>query len=219
MKAPFHYARRMGVINGDCQLTVGGKWFISSTEYGKLEDELGGEAQVNNAVTTLAAVHLLRSASNVDILPEAVHEGFAHVTRLTGLMGRWQTLQTKPTVIVDTGHNVGGWKHIAEHLNILRPYFGQLHMIVGMMADKDIDGVMALMPTDASYYFTQASTPRAMPVGEFAAKATRHGLSGSAYKTVGEAIDETLSRAKENDLVFIGGSTFVVADAFLKFGI
>lgn len=107
--APFYYAQRMDMVKDECRLTVGGKWFFPSVEYGEIQGELGGEVQVRNAVTVLSAIHILRTELGVDIIPEAVHEGFAHVTKLTGLMGRWQTLRSKPTVICDTGHNVGGW--------------------------------------------------------------------------------------------------------------
>ena len=149
-----------------------------------------------------------------EALNPAVFETFK---KLTGLMGRWQTLRSKPTVICDTGHNVGGWEHLAEHLKVLRQYCGQIYMIVGMVNDKDIDGVLSLMPQDAFYFFTQASVERAMPVEDFAVKAMRHGLSGTLCDTVQDAVEKALRRARENDLIFIGGSTFIVADALPLF--
>lgn len=215
--APFYYAQRMDMVKDECRLTVGGKWFFPSVEYGEIQGELGGEVQVRNTVTVLSAIHILRTELGVDIIPEAVHEGFAHVTKLTGLMGRWQTLRSKPTVICDTGHNVGGREHLAEHLKVLRQYCGQIYMIVGMVNDKDIDGVLSLMPQDAFYFFTQASVERAMPVEDFAVKAMRHGLSGTLCDTVQDAVEKALRRARENDLIFIGGSTFIVADALPLF--
>lgn len=216
--APFYYAREMGLVKKDgCRLTADGKWLIPSEEYGEITDELGGEAQANNAVTVLSALHLLRTKAGVAIPLEAVHEGFGHVTALTGLMGRWQTLRANPTVICDTGHNEGGWRHIAEHLRLLRPRYKRLHLIVGMVSDKDIDSVLALMPTDADYYFTQASVKRAMPAERFAEKAAGHGLHGTTYGTVREAVEQALRHAGADDLVFIGGSTFVVADALPLF--
>ncbi len=214
--APF-YCALQNLFKEESRLTVGGKWFFHSIEYGEIQGELGGEVQVRNAVTVLSAIHILRTELGVDIIPEAVHEGFAHVTRLTGLMGRWQTLRSKPTVICDTGHNVGGWEHIAEHLKVLRQYCGQIYMIVGMVNDKDIDGVLSLMPQDAFYFFTQASVERAMLVEDFAVKAMWHGLSGTLCNTVQEAVENALESARENDLIFIGGSTFIVADALPLF--
>lgn len=108
--APFHYALSMGMLEGTGGLSMV-HWKFPSVEYGEVIGELAGEVQQANAITVFSALHLLREKCGVDILPEAVHEGFGHVTQLTGLMGRWQTLRTKPTVICDTGHNVGGWKH------------------------------------------------------------------------------------------------------------
>ncbi len=215
--APLYQARQSDLMNGECSLTADGKWIFPSIEYGEIRGELGGMAQIYNATTVLSAVHILRTTLGVDIIPEAVREGFGHVTRLTGLMGRWQVLRSRPTVICDTGHNVGGWTYIAEHLRALRPRYGQIHMVVGMVNDKDIDGVLSLMPKDAHYYFTRASVARAMPACDFMRRATSHGLSGTASDTVEEAVGQALDKARENDLIFIGGSTFVVADALPLF--
>lgn len=214
--APFHYALSMGMLEGTGGLSMV-HWKFPSVEYGEVIGELAGEVQQANAITVFSALHLLREKCGVDILPEAVHEGFGHVTQLTGLMGRWQTLRTKPTVICDTGHNVGGWKHIAEHLNAMRSRFREIYMIVGMVNDKDIDGVLSLMPPDASYFFTQASVERAMPVKDFAMKAMRKGLPGVLCETVKEAVEKALKSADKDDLIFIGGSTFIVADALPLF--
>ena len=214
--APFHYALSMGMLEGTGGLSMV-HWKFPSVEYGEVIGELAGEVQQANAITVFSALHLLREKCGVDILPEAVHEGFGHVTQLTGLMGRWQTLRTKPTGICDTGHNVGGWKHIAEHLNAMRSRFREIYMIVGMVNDKDIDGVLSLMPPDASYFFTQASVERAMPVKDFAMKAMRKGLPGVLCETVEEAVEKALKSADKDDLIFIGGSTFIVADALPLF--
>lgn len=217
VNAPFFYAPRMGMLKEGNVLTNEGKWLFHTAEYGEITGELGGEVQERNARTVLSAVHLLRDHAGVRVLPEAVREGFAQVTELTGLMGRWQKLASKPDVICDTGHNVGGWEHIARHLRMVRERYGQIYMIVGMVNDKDIDGVLALMPKDASYLFTQASVQRAMPANDFAAHAQAKGLSGICCPTVCEAIKKALSLAHDNDLIFIGGSTFIVADALPMF--
>ena len=217
VNAPFFYAPRMGMLKEENVLTNEGKWLFHTAEYGEITGELGGEVQERNARTVLSAVHLLRDHAGVRILPEAVREGFAQVTELTGLMGRWQKLAFKPDVICDTGHNVGGWEHISRHLRMVRERYGQIYMIVGMVNDKDIDGVLALMPKDASYLFTQASVQRAMPANDFAAHAQAKGLSGICCPTVCEAIKKALTLAHDNDLIFIGGSTFIVADALPMF--
>lgn len=215
--SPFYLAQNMGMLQGDCRLTESGVWHFPSTEYGDIVGELGGKIQSANAMTVLSAVHLLHAKLGVGILPKAVHEGFGHVTQLTGLMGRWQKLHEKPTVICDTGHNIGGWEPLSAHLKLIRKNYRNLYMIVGMVNDKDIDSVLSLMPTDAIYHFTQASVERAMPAGQFATKAMSKGLSGSVYGTVKDAIEQAMSQADANDLIFIGGSTFVVADAIPLF--
>lgn len=215
--SPFYFAQQMGMLDSDCRLMGNGVWHFPSTEYGNIIGELGGKVQSSNAMTVLSAIHLLHSKLGVGILPEAVHEGFEHVVELTGLMGRWQKLQEKPTVICDTGHNIGGWEPLSAHLKLIRKFYRNLYMIVGMVNDKDIDGVLSLMPTDAFYFFTQASVERAMPAEQFAAKAMMKGLSGTLCDTVKEAVEKATSRAGEKDLIFIGGSTFIVADAIPLF--
>lgn len=193
-----------------------GEWYLDSVEYGQLFGELGGVVQVRNAKTVLAALNLLERAG-VNIPQEAVREGFGHVVELTGLMGRWQTLQEKPKVICDTGHNIGGWEYLNMQLNEVIKHSRQTHMIVGMVNDKDINGVLSLMPKDAFYYFTQASVARAMPATGFAAMAVGHGLGGVVCDSVADAVRRALDCAHEEDTIFIGGSTFIVADALPLF--
>lgn len=193
-----------------------GEWYFDSIEYGQLFGELGGVAQCKNANTVLATLNLLESIG-VEILPEAVREGFEQVVELTGLMGRWQILQDSPRVICDTGHNVGGWEYLQAHLKEETKRHKHLYMIVGMVNDKDIDGVLELMPTEAFYFFTQASVERAMPAETFAIHAAGKGLSGIVCETVAEAVSKALARATEEDVIFIGGSTFIVADAIPLF--
>ena len=191
-------------------------WEFDSPEFPHLFGELSGLCQEKNAATVLTAVGQLRNLG-YNISDQSVYDAFAHVTSLTGLMGRWQQLESSPRLICDTGHNVGGWKHIAEHLNAMRSRFREIYMIVGMVNDKDIDGVLSLMPPDASYFFTQASVERAMPVKDFAMKAMRKGLPGVLCETVEEAVEKALKSADKDDLIFIGGSTFIVADALPLF--
>lgn len=197
-------------------LTDTGKWFLDSTEYGQLFGQLGGVVQFRNATTVLGAIDLLK-ASGLNIPAEAIREGFEHVVELTGLMGRWQVLQEGPKVVCDTGHNVGGWQYLNIQLEEEIKQHKQLYMIVGMVNDKDINGVLELMPKEAFYFFTQASVQRAMPAKDFAALAIQHGLSGIVCSSVPEAVEKALARAGQDDTIFIGGSTFVVADALPLF--
>ncbi len=193
-----------------------GEWYFDSVEYGQLFGELGGVAQVRNAKTVLAALNLLYT-QGIDIPQEAVREGFEHVVEFTGLMGRWQVLQEKPKVICDTGHNTGGWQYLNMQLKEVMKRSHHTYMIIGMVNDKDINGVLDLMPQDAFYFFTQASVPRAMPAAEIAAMGMMHGLSGVTCDSVAIAVERALARAGEEDTIFIGGSTFIVADALPLF--
>ena len=194
------------------------EWYYDSIDYGQFFGELSGAVQGKNAATVLTALRVLQENGR-DITRQAVRDGFEHVVELTGLMGRWQTLQKQPTVICDTGHNTGAWQYLGFHLTGELKRHKQIFMVVGMVNDKDIDGVLELMPKNAFYFFTQASVPRAMPAEKFAEKAARHGLPGTICDSVPKAVEQALTRAGQDDIVFIGGSTFVVADAlplFLK---
>lgn len=192
------------------------KWRFVTKNFDVIIGELGGLAQARNATTVLTAVDVLRT-KGVHISPQNIEEAFAHVVELTGLMGRWQTVHTSPRVVCDTGHNTGGWEILSKQLNNQIERCHQLRMIVGMVNDKDINGVLALMPKNATYYFTQASIARALPAEDFAKLARQHGLNGNVYPTVEAAVHSALEEAQTDDFIFIGGSTFIVADAYPLF--
>jgi dihydrofolate synthase/folylpolyglutamate synthase len=177
--------------------------------YGTLKAQLGGFYQHANTATTLAAVDELRKAGYA-VRAKQLREGFLHVCELTGLMGRWQKLHQHPDVICDTGHNVAGFQYTVEQLD--RQCHGHLHIIIGMVSDKDVSTILTLLPKGASYYFTQASVKRAMPACEFAAKAAKVGLKGGTYENVGIAYKAAIKNAAPEDLIFVGGSNFIVAD-------
>jgi dihydrofolate synthase/folylpolyglutamate synthase len=134
----------------------------------------------------------------------------AQVQKLTGLHGRWQIIQEKPLVIADTGHNEDGIKEVLD--NLKRYNYRTLHFVLGVVNDKDISKILKLLPKDATYYFCKASIPRALDENELATLAKKNGLNGSTFKTVPEALKKAIKQAKVNDLVFVGGSTFTVAD-------
>lgn len=186
-----------------------GGWLYSGTYAGDVWEELGGEYQLKNAATVLAAAEQLRR-TGMEISDEAIREGFAHVVARTGLRGRWQRVATHPTVICDTGHNTGGMQYIARQLHDT-PH-KTLRIVLGMVNDKDVTGVISLFPTDAVYYFTQASVKRAMPAEEIARTGAAQGLQGKAYPSVEAAYRTALTESDADDLIFVGGSTFVVAD-------
>lgn len=177
--------------------------------FGTLKGELGGLCQEKNTATILAAVKALQFQGYA-ITPQHVAQGFLSVTSMTGLMGRWQIISHSPLTVCDTGHNVGGMQYICQQLQ--QTPHRKLHIIIGMVNDKDVTTVLSMLPQDAGYYFTQASVKRAMPVHDFAHKAEKQGLHGSEFSTVKEAYDAACENAQKDDLIFVGGSTFVVAD-------
>lgn len=215
--APIRFAEEEDILT-ETYLAENGQWKYDSKDFGWITGELGGAVQRHNTRTVLTVVRQL-IASGIKITPEAIKDAFTHVIELTGLMGRWQTMQESPLVICDTGHNTGGWEYLSVQLKEKQKYHSHLRMIVGMVDDKDINGVLGLMPQEAIYYFTQASIKRAMPVDRFTAMAKEHQLTGSGYPTVKEAVKAALAEADPSDLIFIGGSSFIVADAIPLFSI
>ena len=180
-----------------------------TTSYKDLQVALHGYCQEKNVNTLLHAIgELQRIGYNIN--ESAVREGFAHVCQLTGLMGRWQQLSASPRLICDTGHNIGGFQYIVPQ--ILAQPCKQLRIVFGMVNDKDINAVLALMPKHAIYYFAQASVARALPSQELQALAAKHELHGSTYSTVAEATRAALTEADREDFIYVGGSSFIVAD-------
>ncbi|MFL0683032.1 MAG: bifunctional folylpolyglutamate synthase/dihydrofolate synthase [Algoriphagus aquaeductus] len=175
-----------------------------SLDYG-----LMGDYQIFNLPGILESVNQLRS-KGWKISNEALEKGLKEVTQLTGLKGRWQILGEKPTVIADTGHNEPGIRAI---LSQLKSYsFDRLWMVLGMVQDKDISKILALLPKDARYVFCQADLPRAMPAELLAEKAAEYSLKGEVISEVNQALQFARKNAGPNDLIFVGGSTFVVAE-------
>ncbi len=192
-------------------------WLLDTKYYLHLKGELSGYAQIKNAATVLCAVKELQSLGYV-IPSKAVYNGFAYVTELTGLMGRWQVIQElHPKIVCDTGHNIAGIKYIVEQLAAEK--YNTLHIVLGMVNDKDITSVLSLLPKNAVYYFTKASVPRALDQMKLQELAGKAGLTGYSYHTVDEAIQAAKEWARPNDFIFIGGSNFVVADALLALDI
>ena len=180
----------------------------NTKHWGCLKGQLSGTCQIKNTNTILCALNLLKS--KFDFTVENVQEAFANVCQLTGLRGRWEIIQEHPTVICDTGHNIGGWEYLSRQLKDNK--FEHVHVIFGMAADKDIDAVLALMPKDAYYYFTRASVRRAMDEHTLQGKAAVFDLKGDAYPSVMEAYHAAMQVATENDMIYLGGSSFIVAD-------
>lgn len=177
--------------------------------YGVIESELTGACQCHNANTILHAVTEVRKIG-LPIPDQAVAEGFKNVCEISGLMGRWMKLQKNPLVICDTGHNVGGIGYIVNQLNGIK--CDALRIVIGFVNDKDIVHILQMLPKKAVYYFTQAQIPRAQSAEVVKEMASKYGLIGSAYPKVSQAYDAALNDAYASDFIFVGGSTFVVAD-------
>ncbi|MDR2816090.1 MAG: bifunctional folylpolyglutamate synthase/dihydrofolate synthase [Proteiniphilum sp.] len=187
-------------------------WLFHADGYPGVKGGLNGPAQDKNARTVLTAVEVLLE-TGCNIPKEAVYKGFANVTAITGLTGRWQQLQTSPKIICDIAHNAHGIRYVAERLR--SENFGRLHIVFGMANDKDVDTVLSLLPEDAAYYFAKASVERAMNEKALARQAETHGLKGNSFGSVAKAVSAAKENAGKNDLIFIGGSSFIVADALL----
>ena len=206
--APIHFAEEEQFLIS-ASTDEQGKRIYQTKDYTNLKGELGGLCQQKNTNTLLSAIRALQEAG-YNIKESHVREGFAHVCSLTGLMGRWQKLQENPKMICDTGHNKAGIQYIVEQLS--HQTYRQLHIVIGMVNDKDISGVLALLPKDAVYYFTKATVSRALSETEMQRLAGEAGLKGTAYPSVREAVQAAQASASPEDFIFVGGSTFIVAD-------
>ena len=177
--------------------------------FDQLQSELKGLYQRKNIPAVLETVRALRKEGLV-LSDEQVRNGIAKVVTNTGLLGRWQTLNEHPLTVCDTGHNIDGITEITQQLKTCT--YRRLHFVIGMVNDKDIDAVLGVLPREALYYFCKASIPRAMNEDVLAAKAKAVGLQGATYPTVAEAYAAARRNASPEDMIYIGGSTFVVAE-------
>ena len=182
---------------------------LETLSNGTIIDELSGDCQVKNANTALNAIHILQSIG-ITIPQNAIEQGFEHVCSISGLMGRWMVINESPRVVCDTGHNVAGVQYIVKQL--AKERYSNLHIVLGFVKDKDVTHILEMFPRYATYYFTNASIPRSLPAKELKALATARGLDGNDYATVAEAYNAAIEVAQPDDMIFIGGSTFIVAD-------
>jgi dihydrofolate synthase / folylpolyglutamate synthase len=175
----------------------------------KLESPLLGNYQKKNILTVLSACEILKKAG-ISIDEEQIRRGIRNVIRNTGLKGRWQILRRRPLTICDTGHNEGGLTEVLAQIRET-PY-DHLHFVFGVVNDKEVDHILSMLPKEATYYFCKANIPRGLPQVELKKKAIAAGLKGNAYSSVRQALQSAQKNAAANDLVFIGGSTFIVAE-------
>ncbi|MBS2213551.1 bifunctional folylpolyglutamate synthase/dihydrofolate synthase [Carboxylicivirga mesophila] len=181
--------------------------------YADLKLDLLGTYQQKNILTALAIIEQLQKGS-FTISKEHIYQGFEKVVSNTGLLGRWQHLGYNPRIICDTGHNLDGISMLVEQIK--NTPHDKLHIVLGMVNDKDHAAVLGTLPKHASYYFTKAAIPRSLDEKVLQEMAERFQLNGHTYPDVHSALNEAKKNANPNDLIFIGGSTFIVADILEK---
>ncbi|MDE7396208.1 MAG: bifunctional folylpolyglutamate synthase/dihydrofolate synthase [Muribaculum sp.] len=207
LSAPIVFASDRNVYtdvseNGDSLVYTG-------TCYGKVECDLSGDCQPRNFATVMCAINIL-VGKGWKLSANSVVNGLKNVCSITGLMGRWMILNHSPLTVCDTGHNEGGWRYLAPRI---ARHPGRRHVVVGFVNDKDIDTILSMMPVDNTrYYFTQASVRRALPAEQLRDRALQFGLHGEVYSSVAEAYRAALNKATDEDMIYVGGSTFIVAD-------
>ncbi|RMG80064.1 MAG: bifunctional folylpolyglutamate synthase/dihydrofolate synthase, partial [Bacteroidetes bacterium] len=167
-----------------------------------------GSYQKENIQTAAVVIEVLRK--KISISQEAIERGFANVVKNTGIKGRWQILNEKPLIIADTAHNKEGLSLVLKQIK--QQKFNNLHIVLGMVNDKAIDEILDLFPKDAVYYISEPDVPRKLDKEILFQKARNKQLNGNVFNTVKEALNVAKSEAKENDMIYIGGSTFVVAE-------
>jgi dihydrofolate synthase/folylpolyglutamate synthase len=172
--------------------------------------ELMGNYQKHNTKTALTALRVLQDQTDFSISELAIAQGFLNVVTNTGLLGRWQQLGTHPKIIADTAHNYDGLAEVMQQLN--EETYANLHMVIGVVNDKDLDAILPLFPKNAQYYFCKPNLPRGLEAEILAVKATAYGLIGKVYNSIPVAYATALKNAANIDFIYIGGSTFVVAE-------
>jgi dihydrofolate synthase/folylpolyglutamate synthase len=182
---------------------------LNSNEKSYYQLDLTGIYQIKNLITTLEAVHQLQQ-KKWKLEDHHVRLGLRNVKKLTGLHGRWELIHQQPTVILDVGHNEDGIRQITKQIEITD--HEQLHIVIGLVKDKDIETILSNLPKTAHFYFTKAQIPRAEPEEQLAEKAKSLGLSGNAYPDVHAAMRDALDHANKKDLVIVCGSVFVVGE-------
>lgn len=202
------FAEDNAIVTSSSPIVDGGRRYNLSNN-STLVGELSGDYQERNMNTILCACNILKQM-NIIKNDDIIAKGLTNICKNTGLLGRWQTIQNNPTVVCDTGHNVGGWNYLAPQIK--RQQCNQLRIVFGMVDDKDIDSVMYLLPKNAIYYWTQAESKRAIKAERVAEIAIKHDLRGEIFDNVEVAYTKALQDSNKDDFVFVGGSSYIVAD-------
>lgn len=185
-------------------------YFASDVIQDTYPSSLLGDYQLHNKKTVVQSLRVLQSQNEFQITEEEIKAGFLNVIKNTGLQGRWQQLKEFPTVICDTAHNKQGLEIVLKQVQ--KATFNQLHIVLGVVNDKDLEDILPLFPKNAIYYFCKPNMPRGLDVSVLAEKAKKIDLIGKVYSSVSEAYQEALRQATKSDFIYIGGSTFVVAE-------
>ncbi len=215
LNSPFTFAEdiiQTEVITNDENGIMFNVFIDKKILYTDLKLNLHGNYQQKNITTVICAIEQLK-ISGWKISESHVRDAFSHVQELTGLMGRWQKLSDAPLIICDVGHNKAGIEFIVQQISQCK--YEKLHMVIGVVNDKDVSGILELLPENASYYFCKANIPRALDAEELKNLAKPYNLNGNAYESVSKAISVARSNSSLSDMIFIGGSTFVVAEAII----
>ena len=202
------FAEDNAIVTSSSPMADGGRRYYLSNN-STLVGELSGDYQERNMNTILCACNILKQM-NIVKNDDVIAKGLTNICKNTGLLGRWQTIQNNPTVVCDTGHNVGGWNYLAPQIK--RQQCNQLRIVFGMVDDKDINSVMYLLPKNAIYYWTQAESKRAIKAERVAEIAIKHDLRGEIFDNVEVAYTKALQDSNKDDFVFVGGSSYIVAD-------
>ena len=213
VKAPLAFAEDQFQIkekaDGDNSTFVFNVYDQGELVLSNLQPDLRGHYQKKNIPGVLASIKALQE-QGYKISNQNIKDGIENAISLTGLKGRWQRLGERPLIICDTGHNVDGLKEVVKQIRLQK--FKNLYIVLGMVKDKDISNALALLPTEAYYFFCQATIPRALDAQILCDKARDFGLHGEVVKDVNNAVDAAKSKAGKEDFIFIGGSTFVVGE-------
>lgn len=185
-------------------------YFASELISESYPSDLMGDYQIHNKKAVLQAIAILNSQSEFKVTKDDIKTGLFNVVKNTGLQGRWQQLGESPKIICDTAHNKNGLEIVLNQIK--KETFKKLHIVLGVVNDKDLDQILPLFPKNAIYYFSKPNNPRGLDATILADKANQHGLTGTVFNSITEAYKKALQSAEDTDLIYIGGSTFVVAE-------
>ncbi len=210
--APIIFAQDRPEVIGAEHLTEPDRLVVHSTRFGTFACELNGDYQRDNINTMLTAERVLEQ-QGLKLKKSVLRTAMGSIQKLTGLIGRWMTITDEPCrTICDSGHNIAGITSVVNQLK--HEHYIHLHMVIGFMRDKDLQHILPLMPTDATYYYTHAHTTRALPADELRDLAAQYGLIGESYPDVTAALSAARAAANRRDLIYIGGSMYVLAELF-----